>query len=305
MKYAVVCGSLNMDIVCSGPRIPSPGETIIGREYNTHIGGKGCNQAVALAKMGIETYMIGCVGKDDYGKRIIDVLLDNNVGINHINEVNVNTGTAHIMVEDGGENNIVVIPGANFYLNTDMVLEAKERIVGASVLLTQLEIPLDSVIEFLGMGREYGIKTVLNPAPIPPEGLPDELLSLVDLMTPNQSEMKFLTGIDVMDESSFIKAAEMLHKKGVKEVVCTMGSKGACYSGHNRICRQDAFLVDPVDTTCAGDSFNGALLAKLLEGNDIPDALKFASYVASVTVTKPGAQESIPLIRDIGNAISL
>lgn len=294
MKYAVVCGSLNMDLVCRGPRIPMPGETILGYDFNTNIGGKGGNQAVALAKLGVPTHMIGCVGEDAYGDEILESLNKNCVQTDKVIKCDTSTATAHIMIEDSGENNIVVIPSANACLSPKHIMESESLISDADVLLTQLEIPLDTVREFLLLGKKHNVLTVLNPAPTPPEGIPDELMALVDMLTPNEIEMKFLTGIDIVDMDSFTKASGILHDKGVKQVICTVGSKGAYYSNMGKVYFQKAYEVKAVDTTCAGDSFNGAIIAKLQEGEDILQALDFAAKVAALTVTKKGAQDSIP-----------
>lgn len=292
--YAVVCGSLNMDLVCRGPRIPVAGETILGYDFTTTTGGKGGNQAVALSRLGIPTHMIGCIGQDAYGDEIIKVLKEKRVNIDAVKRVDKATGTAHIMIDDHGENNIVVIPSANYTMSLDLVMESESLIQGASILVSQLEINLEAIEQFFKLGRQYDIMTVLNPAPVPPEGLSDELLSLIDLLTPNETEMNLLTGIEVHDADSFVKAAKILHSKGVKGVICTMGAKGAYYSDGHMILHEPAHKVRAIDTTCAGDSFTGAVLVKLLEGNSMGDALHFASKVSAITVMRKGAQESIP-----------
>ena len=294
MRYAVVCGSLNMDLVCRGPRIPLRGETILGYDYNTSIGGKGGNQAVAIAQLGMSTYMIGCIGKDAYGDEILKSLKLKKVMIDKVVRVDSPTGTAHIMIEDSGENNIVVIPSANSDVSPELIRASESLISGADVLLAQLEISIDAVTEFFKIGKKYNILTVLNPAPMPPNGISEELLALVDIFTPNEIEMKILTGIEVTDIESFTKASRMLHAKGVEQIICTVGSKGAYYSNKNKSFFQRAYEVKAVDTTCAGDSFNGAIIVKLQEGMDIFQALDFAAKVAALTVMKKGAQESIP-----------
>ncbi|PKM96447.1 MAG: ribokinase [Firmicutes bacterium HGW-Firmicutes-1] len=299
VEYVVVCGSLNMDFVCRGPRIPAHGETILGYDFSTSIGGKGGNQAVALTNLGVTTYMIGCLGKDMYGDEIYEALKEKGVNAETVKRVDQTTGTAHIMIEDSGENNIVVIPSANMVVSPELVKESEELISGACVLLTQLEISLETVKEFMLLGKKYNILNVLNPAPIPPEGISDELLALVDILNPNESEMKHLTGIEVLDKESFIKAANILHDKGVAQVICTVGANGAYYSDGKKVYFQTAFKVKAVDTTCAGDSFTGAFIVRLLEGAEVPDALEFAAKVASLTVMKPGAQDSIPKRKEV------
>lgn len=294
MGYTIVCGSLNMDLVCRGPRIPKPGETILGYNFKTFFGGKGGNQAVAHAKLGGDTYMIGCVGNDSYGDEILNALQDVNIKTERVKVVEVETGTAHIMVEDSGENNIVVIPGANQEVSIDMVKDAEIVIKDSSCLLAQLEIPIESVHEFFAIGRKYGKLNILNPAPMPDYGLSDELLSLIDILIPNETEMKILTGIEIEDKASFLEAASILHHKGVEQVICTLGAKGSYYSGHDKFFEQEAYEIVAVDTTCAGDSYIASLIIKISQGQSIEKAMDFASKVASLTVTKEGAQNSIP-----------
>lgn len=294
MEYIVVCGSLNMDFVCTGPRIPVAGETILGYDFTTTTGGKGGNQAAALAHLGVQTHMIGCVGNDAYGEMIIESLNRKTVYTDNILKVEKTTGTAHIMIDDTGENNIVVIPSANMMVSESLVMDQEVLISGAKVLLTQLEIRIETVEAFLNLGKKYNKFNILNPAPMPAEGLSEELLKLVDLLTPNETEMKQLTGINVVDEESFKQAAMTLHKKGVKNIICTMGANGAFFSDGEQVIFQKAFVVKAIDTTCAGDSFTGAVIVKLFEGNSIKEALTFAAKVSALTVMKKGAQESIP-----------
>lgn len=299
MGYSVVCGSINMDLVCRGPRIPKPGETILGYEFNTYFGGKGSNQAVALSRLGLQTYMVGCVGNDMYGEQMKSALIADGIYIDYIETVEGSSGTAHIMVEDSGENSIVVIPGANKRVSKEMILKAEAVIMESQYLLAQLEIPIDVVKEFLKMGKNHNIKTILNPAPMPKKGLSDQLLGVVDMLIPNETEMEILTGKLVTDIESFKEAAKFLHNKGIKEVLCTVGALGAFYSNQEKTVYQPAFKVKAVDTTCAGDSFIGGLLTYLSNGRSIEEAMKFASKVASIVVTKEGAQQSIPHVNTL------
>ena len=301
MKHAIVCGSLNMDHVCRSPRIPIPGETILGYDYMKNSGGKGGNQAAALGRLGIKTYMLGCVGSDSDGQLILEDLKRSRVLVSEVIQAQVHTGTAHIAVEDSGENNIIVIPGANSAMRPERLAASEALIKTAGVLVAQLEIPMETVIGFFKMGKEAEAYTVLNPAPMPADGLPDALLKYVDLMVVNESEIFFLTGVNVGDAESFAQAAGQLHQKGIKEIICTLGSQGAYYSNREseEILYQRAEKVTAVDTTCAGDSFIGAYLVKLMAGEALKDCMAFASKAAAITVTRKGAQGSIPFLEEV------
>ena len=303
MSYAIVCGSINMDLICTTPRIPLPGETIIGWEYHTKEGGKGANQATAISRIGLSTKMIGCVGRDSFGSSLLLSLKANNVDTSNIMYTDCNTGTAHITVEDSGENNIVVIPSANARLLPEHVFSCEDLIAGAAVAVTQFEIPQITAMAFLRSAKKYGVFTVLNPSPLPKEGISEEILSQVDLLVLNETEMKMLTEVFVEDASSFEIAAKNLHNKGVQQVVCTLGIKGSYYSSSGRQYYQRAFQVNTIDTTCAGDSFTGALILRLIEGSGPEAAMLFAAKAAALTVTKLGAQESLPTLEEIESAI--
>lgn len=303
MKYAIVCGSINMDLICTTPRIPYPGETIIGWEYHTKEGGKGANQATAISRLGLSTKMIGCIGRDSFGSSLLHSLRSNNVDTSNVMYADCNTGTAHITVEDSGENNIVVIPSANARLLPEHVFSCEDLIAGAAVAVTQLEIPQITAMEFLRTAKKHRVFTVLNPSPLPKEGILEKILSYVDLLVLNETEIKMFTNVFVEDESSFRTAAKNLHNKGVQQVVCTLGIKGAYFSESGRQYYQRAFKVNAVDTTCAGDSFTGALILKLLEGTGPETAMLFAAKAAALTVTKLGAQESLPTIEEIESAV--
>lgn len=293
-NHVAVCGSLNMDLVCTAPRIPKPGETILGYEFITKEGGKGANQAVALGRLGLPTLMIGCVGSDAFGEALLRSLKNSGVDTSMIKKLDGATGTAHITVEDSGENNIVVIPSANARVSVSMVREAEKALDGAFAAIAQLEIPMDAVMEFMRLSKARETMCVLNPAPMPREGLSPDLLSLLDLITPNETELFQLTGVEPNDEASFGVAARILHEKGVGRVICTVGASGAYYSDGVTILHQNAMRVKAVDTTCAGDSFTAAFVAKLRDGAPIEETLEFATRAAAITVTKLGAQESLP-----------
>lgn len=299
-NYAVVCGSLNMDLVCTVERIPRPGETILGESFITKEGGKGANQAVAIARLGMPTSMIGCVGDDAFGNALLASLNRSGVDTQNVSRIrDCPTGTAHITVEKSGENNIVVIPSANKRITVKQILACEKLIERAYISLTQMEIPPEVSAAFLKLSKEKGIMTVLNPAPMPPSGIADDVLALTDVFTPNETEMMQMTGVTVSDKESFVVAANQLHKKGVKYVICTAGSNGAYFSGDGNVFHQKAIAVNAIDTTCAGDSFIGAFAVKLFESGNIEQALAFAARAASMTVTKMGAQESLPYRADL------
>jgi ribokinase len=283
-----------MDLVVRTARFPLPGETILGGEFSTFPGGKGANQAVAIAKLGGNPLFVGKLGADAFGQ---DLLLSLDRSGVDVSEVFVSedhpTGIAVITVDSRGENTIVVASGANMALSpeeVDLILTENP----ATVLLAQLEIPLKSVLQ--AAKAHEGI-FVLNPAPA--TKIPDELLRYVDLLTPNESETELLTGVAPRDESSCREAADALLERGVKNVIITLGSAGCYLKGEIGESRFDAFGVDTVDTTAAGDAFNGGLAHALSRGQDVPKAIEFASAVAALSTTRPGAQASMPTANEV------
>ncbi|WP_257275591.1 ribokinase [Endozoicomonas sp. SESOKO4] len=292
-KQILVLGSVNADHVLKVESFPRPGETVTGSRYDVIPGGKGANQAVAIARLGGNTRFLACVGQDAFGHEIIDKFAEEGIDTSLIEQVEgLNTGVALIFVDGRAENCIGVAAEANAALTSERVLDKKAGIYGADYLLMQLETPEASILEAAKVARSNGVTVVINPAPARP--LSDELLANVDTITPNQTEAELLTGVTVNDPESACQAASVLHDKGISTVVITMGRMGALISDQTGARMVPGFEVSATDTTAAGDTFNGALLVKLAEGLDIDSAALFANAAAGISVTRSGAQTSIP-----------
>jgi len=294
-----VIGSSNTDMVVKTAHLPVPGETVLGGRFFMNAGGKGANQAVAAARLGGRVYFVARTGNDIFGSQARQLFLDEKINIDFVAIDTANpSGIALIAVDDFAENLIVVAPGANGNLQKEDIEKAAATIRKSMIILLQLEIPLDTVIYASEMAYNAGTKVVLNPAPA--MKLPDELLKKLYLITPNETEAELLTGIHVHDEISAEQAAGILKNKGVQHVIITLGSKGAYYSSALDRMLIPAPRVTPVDTTAAGDVFNGALCVALAESMAMPAAIEFANRAAAVSVTRLGAQASAPFRREIG-----
>jgi ribokinase len=299
-----IVGSLNMDLVIRSPHIPQPGETIIGSEFQTIPGGKGANQAVAASRLGSQVNMVGRVGSDAFA----DVLLDNlkSSGISSdfvIKDANSATGVALIVVDDAGENIIVVASGANMQLSEADVEAAEQLISSSDVLLLQLEVPLPVVIRAAQIAQANGVKVVLNPAPA--RKLPPELLNLVDILVPNESEIELLTGIKVGNQAEMENAARRLLEFGVNSVVITLGGRGSFYtSSEHEAERVDAYQIQPVDTTAAGDAFLAGLSVTIGAGGSIPEAVRWGNAAGALAAMRLGAQTSLPTREEVDQLIS-
>jgi ribokinase len=280
-RIAVV-GSSNMDLVVKSTRIPAIGETILGEDFIMTPGGKGANQAVAAAKLGAEVFFIARLGDDVFGTQSLDNLNKEGVNTKYVIQTKgVASGVALITVDDAGNNVIVVAPGAN-----------QKCIASSGALVAQLEVPLETV-EFAGrLAHNCGVPFILDPAPA--QKLGPELLKMVEVLTPNETEAQILTGVEVTDEESARMAAENLLECGVKAVILTMGTKGFLLAGSERTEFADAIKVEAVDATAAGDAFTGGLAFGLAQGQTLFDAALFANRVAALSVTKMGAQSSMP-----------
>jgi ribokinase len=288
-KPIVVVGSINMDLVASTPSIPLAGQTLIGTDFMTTSGGKGANQAVAVARLGYPVYMIGAVGEDVFGQALLDNLKAAGVGIDAVNRVAGPSGVAPIFVASNGENCIVVVPGANGKVTPSIVDKQVDLIRSAGMVLCQLELPPETVSHTLAMCAEAGVPVMLDPAPA--ADLPEKVWTQVTWFTPNESE----TDIYVWNSPSPEDAAKRLLRTGLHGVVLKRASEGAYVAvagGEAKWVR--SFRVDAVDTVAAGDCFNGALAVALLEGNDPWTAARFASAAAAISVTRRGAQASMP-----------
>jgi len=294
-KAISVVGSIHMDFIIFTERFPKPGETITGKQFEMQPGGKGANQAVAAARLGKEVYMIGRVGDDYIGNLLIKNLEENKVNTLHVFETpQVHSGVALITVDSEGENTIVVAPGADNHLLPKDIDRAEKSFKKSEILLIQYEIPIETIQYAVKKAKEYSLKVIVNPAFV--RKLPEGFYKYVDILTPNRIEAFEITG-----EKNIIDAGRKLLKMGVKTVVITLGAEGALVlheKGHLKI---PAIKVKPVDTTGAGDAFNGALAVAILEEKDIEEAVKFASAAAALKVTKPGAQKGLPYREELEN----
>lgn len=296
-KRIVVVGSSNTDMILKLNRIPRPGETLLGGEFVTAAGGKGANQAVAAARAGGSVTFVARVGRDMFGEQAVAGFLENGINVEHVQYDKAPSGVALIFVSDDGENCIGVASGANGQLSPADVRLAEKSFSTADVVVVQLETPLDAVQAAAELAAKNGAIVILNPAPAQP--LPDELLKRISILTPNETEAELLTGVTVTDEASCSRATGILHGRGVKTVIITLGSRGAFVSTATSKQLVPGFNVEPVDTTAAGDIFNGVLAVALAEGMSIADAVRLANAAGAIAVTRMGAQPSAPLRDEI------
>ena len=299
----VVLGSINADHILNLESFPAPGETVTGNQYQVAFGGKGANQAVAAGRSGANIAFIACTGDDDTGERVRKQLASDNIDIAPVSVVaGESTGVALIFVNAEGENVIGIHAGANAALTTERVEAQRGIIAGAEALLMQLESPVESVLAAAKIAHENHTSVVLNPAPA--SVLSDELLALVDIITPNETEAEKLTGIRVENDDDAARAALALHEKGIGTVIITLGSRGVWASVNGEGRRVPGFKVKAIDTIAAGDTFNGALVTALLEGKAMDDAIRFAHAAAAIAVTRKGAQPSVPWRKEIDEFLS-
>ncbi|MEQ0735468.1 ribokinase [Enterobacter asburiae] len=299
----VVLGSINADHILNLESFPTPGETVTGNQYQVAFGGKGANQAVAAGRSGANIAFIACTGDDDTGERVRKQLARDNIDIAPVSVVaGESTGVALIFVNAEGENVIGIHAGANAALTTERVEAQRAIIAGAEALLMQLESPVESVLAAAKIAHENHTTVVLNPAPA--RVLSDELLALVDIITPNETEAEKLTGIRVENDDDAARAARALHDKGIGTVIITLGSRGVWASVNGEGRRVPGFKVKAIDTIAAGDTFNGALVTALLEGKRMNDAIRFAHAAAAIAVTRKGAQPSVPWRKEIDEFLS-
>lgn len=293
-----VIGSSNTDMVIKADHLPGPGETILGGSFFMNAGGKGANQAVAAARLGGNVNFICKTGEDIFGERSRQIFKDEGIDTSFLISDSAHpSGVALITVDKNAENCIVVASGANAELNPSDLLHAREMIIQSSIVLMQLEIPVDTVSWVAAIANEKGILVVLNPAPAC--ALPDKLLENISILTPNRTEAGMLSGIRVHDMGSAKEAAQKIRDRGVKTIIMTLGSEGAVVLDRNTFIHVPAKIVRAVDTTAAGDTFNGALVVALSEGRDILEATAFACKAAAISVTRNGAQASIPFKTEV------
>ena len=294
----VVVGSTNTDMVIKASHLPQPGETILGGTFFMSAGGKGANQAVAAARLGASVLFVAKTGYDIFGRQAIELFEKEGIDISCIcRDTFQPSGVALITVDDNGENCIVVAPGANAALSREDIDLVKEKIENTSFLLMQLETPIETVEYVTEIAVAKSITVILNPAPA--AKLNDDLLKRISILTPNQKEAEMLTGIKVVDASSAEKAADFLNNKGIETVIITMGAAGAFVSHDNKYTMIEGTKVKVVDTTAAGDVFNGALVVALSENRTIEEAVAFGCKAAAISVTRLGAQASAPYRKEV------
>ena len=305
MKSIVVVGSLNLDLVAYIPRMLDEGETLTGTGFATFPGGKGANQAVAAARLGALVSLVGRLGDDGFGDQLRQALERDNVDATAVLSVERPTGSAVILVTEEGGNSIVVIPGANHALTPAELEKHADVLRNAAVILAQLEVPIETVSRLGEMAAEHGIPFILDPAPA--QKLPIELLKYVTWLTPNESETQLLLGYlgqpvesEIRDDASAILAADRLLATGVRNVILKMGSRGVFLKGADvQSTRVQPFHVEVADTTAAGDAFNGGFACALMQGQAPAEAARFACAAAAVSVTRAGAQPSMPTLDDV------
>jgi len=293
----LVLGSVNMDIVTVS-RFPEPGETITSDDFFTAPGGKGANQAVAAARLGADTRMIGRVGGDIFGADLLDSLSSSGVDVSHVlRDEEHSSGLAIINVDPSGQNWIIIVPGANGANGQREVETVQESLVGASALLMQFEIPMEVSLEAARLARARGVRVVLDPAPARP--IPAEFYAHVDYLTPNETEASAIVGFPVEDVSSAKRAARELLGRGIGCVVTKMGSQGAFYATRDTSELLPAFQVEAVDTVAAGDAFNAGLAVALAGGKGLRDAVRWGMAAGAIAVTRPGAQQAMPTHHEV------
>ncbi len=293
----LVVGSVNMDLNAQVRELPERGATILGRTFTTAAGGKGANQAVASARLGAKTAMICAVGRDEYGSVLLEGLETEGIDLSGAQRVEGPSGVALITIEASGQNTIVAISGANSHVTPAVIGANVHLFQRAKTVLLQFEIPVESVVPAARLGRDAGCTVILNPAPA--ADVPDELIPLVDIVTPNETEAEGITG--VAGEEA---AARALLDRGVKTVIVTRGAEGVLVATESRITTFPTFEVDAVDATAAGDAFNGALAARLAAGDDVDAALPWALATGALTVTKLGAQPSLPGKEEVAKLVA-
>lgn len=292
----LVVGSANMDLVARVPRFPKPGETLFGTTFATFPGGKGANQAVAVGRLGGTISFVGCVGDDDFGRSLLASLRESGADCSFVDVVATSTGTAVIFVDDDAENQIVVISGANACLSPEAVSSAVDS-VGPAVALLQLEVPLAAVAAGLLRAKALGATTILNPAPAQP--LDDSILAHVDVLTPNQTEAALLVGRADAPEA----LCDALLARGVGTIAMTLGASGSLVATPAGKVHVPSIRVDAVDTTAAGDAFNGALALFLAQGEPLEHAVAMANRAGALAATRPGAQASLPSMDELAVAL--
>ncbi len=302
-KSVLVVGSSNTDMIIKVEHIPKPGETILGGDFASAAGGKGANQAVGAARAGGAVTFVARVGQDMFGDKAVAGFIADGINVDYVvRDRTCPSGVALIFVGQNGENSIAVASGANGNLAPADLKKARSAFSEAGVVVLQLETPLETVEAAAKLAASAGTRVILNPAPA--RALPDDLLKRVYLLTPNESEAELLTGLAVNDDLAVARAADVLLERGVQNVIITLGARGAFVAGSQARGLVPGFKVKPVDTTGAGDVFNGTLAVALAEGKPLLEAARFASAAAAISVTRLGAQTSAPMRREIDQLLS-
>ena len=294
----VVIGSLNMDLVTRAPRLPKGGETLIGHSFTTVSGGKGANQAVAAARLGAQVAMVGCVGNDDYGVQLRDALLAEQIDCQAVSTVEDSSGVALIVVDDNSQNAIVIVAGANGAMTPAVIDRFDAVLQAADVIICQLEIPDATVGHALKRARALGKTVILNPAPAS-RPLPADWFTAIDYLIPNESEAAALSGLPVDSLQSAEGAASQLIAMGAGKVIVTLGAQGSLFANGKDFEHFPAPKVKAVDTTAAGDTFVGGFAAALASGKSEAEAIRYGQVAAALSVTRAGAQPSIPTMSDV------
>lgn len=296
----LVVGSANTDMVISAEHFPLPGETMMGYGFMTNHGGKGANQAVAAARLEGNTAFIGKVGDDQFGHSTIEMMKGEGIDVSGLTVTSEQaSGVALITTVPSGENSIIVDSGANGLLRPEDITNAEKLFEDAGIVLMQLETPIDTLTEAAAMAKKHGAYVVLNPAPAPKEPLPVELLKNVDLLIPNETEAAYISGVNIAGDEDLPAAMNEIQKLGVKDVIITVGSRGVCARIDGEMVTVPAFKVKAIDTTAAGDTFCGALCVALSNGKPLVEAIRFGCKASSISVTRRGAQMSMPRLEEI------
>lgn len=296
----LVIGSFMMDLVVNTHRVPENGETIIGSKFSRFPGGKGANQAVAASRLGGEVTFVGKVGNDEYGDEAIKVLTNESVNIKYLLRDNQNpTGVGMVTIEDGGNNRIIVVPGANLAYSIIDLIEIDNIIKNADILVLQLEMDISMIEKAVSTAWKYNVPIILNPAPA--QYLSENLLKKITYLTPNETELEILTGMKLQTRENVEDAAKILLDKGIDNIILTLAEKGAMIINNSGVKYVPGYQVETIDTVAAGDAFNGALAVAIKNKKSLHDAVQFANAAGALTVTKAGAIPSLPKFKEVGD----
>lgn len=293
----LVIGSINMDLVINTDEIPNVGETVLGNNIIQNPGGKGANQGVAIAKLGKNVNFLGMVGQDVFGKESLESMEKSGINIGNIKRIDDSTGIAVITVDKDGNNNIIAVLGANNKVDDNYLEENIDIFKDSEIVVFQLEIPINTVKYGLEIAKKLGKVTVLNPAPA--AELDDDILKNVDILIPNEHELKRITKMDISDKDSIVNASKSLIDKGISEVIVTLGEKGVMHINKDKYKSYSSYNVKVVDTTAAGDSFIGGFVSSYIEDKDINRAIDIGQKTAALCIQKPGAQPAMPIREEV------